>query len=294
MKTGKRSVLIIAVLLSSKLYSQTPLNIIAFVEGYYADSTNAMRPLIDPANNPTLFDTITVQLADTAGCAIVYSEQVVFNINGTGTATIPTAFFNNIYYVALRHRNSLETWSAYPVVISNLPAYNFTSSIYQAAGNNMKWVTNAACMYSGDLDSDGRIDGNDYTIMNNAVQSGASGSYLITDLNGDHFADIFDYLILDQNIQAGPVAITSCMVTDVSEIVQEVNFTAYPVPAVEYINIRTNEKSDFVNIYNCSGQNMGNYHLAKGKTGIDVKGYVDGIYIIKSEEGHVFKFTVKH
>jgi hypothetical protein len=72
-----------------------------------------------------------------------------------------------------------------------------------AYGDNQREVEPGVwAMYSGDINQDEVIDVFDFLILDEDIQSGAFG-YLTTDLNGDGVVDAFDFLILDPNIQAG-------------------------------------------------------------------------------------------
>ncbi|MEO6694737.1 MAG: sialidase family protein, partial [Ignavibacteria bacterium] len=71
------------------------------------------------------------------------------------------------YYIEARHRNSIETWSSSPVTftIGNRITYDFTSSAGSAFGSNQKFVKNKWCIYSGDVNQDGIIDGADAALV---------------------------------------------------------------------------------------------------------------------------------
>ncbi|MEO8665364.1 MAG: hypothetical protein ABI462_07695 [Ignavibacteria bacterium] len=47
---------------------------------------------------------------------------------------------DNSYFIAIKHRNSMETWSSDSVALSNsaVNIYGFTSAADKAYGNNMK------------------------------------------------------------------------------------------------------------------------------------------------------------
>jgi hypothetical protein len=131
----------------------------------------------------------------------------VLNTNGHSQFTfnpIPTG----LYYVVLKYKNSVETWSASPIPILTSSTYDFTVAANNAFGSNQTEVESGVwALYSGDINQDGSIDAFDYLIQDPDIISGASG-YLTTDLNGDGSVDAFDYLVLDPNIVDGVGAAT--------------------------------------------------------------------------------------
>ncbi len=97
-------------------YAFVTLNLKMFVEGYYQDATNSMTAVADPVNNPAVGDTVDVKLASTvAPYSIIYSDRKVVGTNGMINCQFPLAVLNNNYYIIVRHRNTLETWSKNPV-----------------------------------------------------------------------------------------------------------------------------------------------------------------------------------
>ncbi|MEP7263939.1 MAG: PKD domain-containing protein [Bacteroidota bacterium] len=105
------------------------LNLKLFLEGYYDATSNTMTPAVDPVNQPTAGDTVDVKLAaSTSPYSFIYSDRKVVATNGTVKVTFPLAALNNSYYVVVRHRNTLETWSKNPVTF-NLPVKTFDFTI---------------------------------------------------------------------------------------------------------------------------------------------------------------------
>ncbi len=107
---------------------------------------------------------------------------------------------NNIpYYIAIKHRNSVETWNSIPQSFSgNSISYDFKSSSSQAYGNNMVQIGITWCLYSGDVNQNGMIDLTDLILIYNDVSNFSSG-YLGTDLNGDAYTDLADLLFAFNN-----------------------------------------------------------------------------------------------
>ncbi len=161
------------------------LNLRVLLEGFYNGSTQVQ-------------DTIKVYLASSTGSHQIVDSSVAY-LSSTGTDTSSfTHAPNGSYYVVIIHRNHLETWSALPVALStgSTIGYDFTTAQNKAYGNNMKQVGSAWVLYGGDINQDGTIDPDDYTLFK--TQYGRDG-YIPSDLNGDTFADGNDLLILYSN-----------------------------------------------------------------------------------------------
>jgi hypothetical protein len=110
-----------------------------------------------------------------------------------------------LYYLVVRHFNSIETWSKSGgeslTGDSSIFNYDFTSLISQAFGNNMKLKGTRYCVYSADVNQDGIVDGSDGALVDNDAFNFVTG-YVVTDVNGDFIVDGSDYLIADNNSAA--------------------------------------------------------------------------------------------
>lgn len=113
-------------------YEYTPspvlLNLKLFIEGFYlSDST--MMAVLDPINHPTVCDSITVELhQSTSPFALAYTQTNIISVNGNGVFVFPAAVINQNYYVVVKSRNSIETWSKNPVLFNSINKYfDFTS-----------------------------------------------------------------------------------------------------------------------------------------------------------------------
>ena len=132
----------------------------------------------------TIVDTILVQLINTTTLEVVASAQGVLQTNGTAACTFSTAQSGS-FYIAVKHRNAIETWSADPVLIGASSSYNFTTESNKAYGDNMMEMEPGVwAFYSGDINQDGFIEGSDFPLLINSNDNLEEG-YLITDLNGD-------------------------------------------------------------------------------------------------------------
>lgn len=123
---------------------------------------------------------------------------VDLNTNGSASLTIPAAL-NASYYLVVKHRNSLETWSANPVSFAGSSiSYSFSTGISQAFGSNLKGMGGLYLIYGGDVNQDGSVDTGDMTPVDNAASEYSIG-YLPTDVNGDGVIDTADVTVVDNN-----------------------------------------------------------------------------------------------
>lgn len=104
------------------------------------------------------------------------------------------------YYVVVKHRNSIETWSKSggEVFTSGSLAYDFTSAASQAFGNNMVLVGSDYSFYTGDVQQDGTVDLSDIVLIFNDAALFITG-YVVTDLNCDDFVDLTDIVFAYNN-----------------------------------------------------------------------------------------------
>jgi hypothetical protein len=148
----------------------------------------------------TISDTVEILLRDIASpYNVVDSSKGVLSHIGKGVFSFSNAVNGTPYYIVVRHRNSLETWSAGGVAFSsNALAYDFTSAANKAYGDNLILNGGKYCIYSGDCNKDGSVDGTDMLIVDNDASIVATG-YIQSDLNGDGYADGSDVLIAENN-----------------------------------------------------------------------------------------------
>lgn len=100
------------------------LNLKIFMEGFYM----GLDQMNSPVGDPIVSDTITIALYDSATVTgpPSFVTTGVININGTGTFTFPSSVIGNRYYIAIRHRNSIETWSKLTHLFTASSLYKFT------------------------------------------------------------------------------------------------------------------------------------------------------------------------
>jgi parallel beta-helix repeat protein len=180
------------------------LNLIVFLEGLMT-GTNVMRQAQDitgPRYNPGIADEITVELRQSSNYNnIIYSATAFLSTNGQAVVNIPS-YLNNIYYLTVRHRNSIETTSIIPVSFLNpVISYNFSSGAAQAYGSNQKVMFGTYVLYGGDVNQDGIVDGSDMAAIDNASTAVLHG-YVPEDANGDAIVDGSDMAMIDNNSTA--------------------------------------------------------------------------------------------
>jgi len=178
------------------------LNLTMFIEGYW-DGTSGMLPVLANQGEPTTAtatDSIDVELRDaTAPYAVVASVRTVLNQDGTATSIFPAV--SGSYYIVVKHRNAIQTWSANPVAIAATPVnYNFSTAASQAFGNNQVEVTTGIwAFFSGDVATDENMDLLDLGLVETDINNFEFG-YRATDINGDGNVDLLDTPALEVNI----------------------------------------------------------------------------------------------
>jgi hypothetical protein len=186
------------------------LNVKAFLQGYYISAGQMQDVLYHQGEyaGPTIVtDSITVELHHAVPpYALAFEAKSIIHQDGSMSIR-GLGIVGESYYITLKHRSCLETWSAQPILIQHVTTYNFSTAAAQAFGDNQLEVESGIwAIYSGDIFQDGAVDAFDYLLLDVDLIAGASG-YLSTDLTGDGFVDAFDYLVLDPNLTTGIGAI---------------------------------------------------------------------------------------
>ncbi len=178
----------------------TTLNMKLYIQGYY-DAAGYMKPVLmnqGIGSSSTVTDSILVELHDSLPpYGLVHSKTVLLHTDGTAVVDFPAVFGS--YYIAVRHRNAMETWSANPVNVST-GYYDFSSAASQAYGDNqIQMEPGLWAFYVGDLNLDNNADLIDEGILEAAQDAFAFG-YKPSDLNGDGNVDLLDSPILELNV----------------------------------------------------------------------------------------------
>ncbi len=169
-------------------YIPVELNLKAAIDGIYDPDFNKLN----------IKDTLRVFLRNVSyPFSIIDSAKTEID---SVTMTGKFRFYNTPpgrYYIVVKGRNSLETWSAEGGVTFNAGAsveYDFTKNINKAYGKNLILKGTNYCIYSSDVNQDGAIDLNDNLNTLNDANNFMMG-YLNTDINGDNVVDLEDISI---------------------------------------------------------------------------------------------------
>ena len=176
--------------------SPITLNLKVLIEGFYIGG-GQMTGVI----SPIVCDTIEVSLADASSPhSILYSVKGIINTSGDGSFNFPGVLLGSSFYIVIKHRNTLETWSDVPVALSSpVNNYDFTSAVSRAYGNNLVNLDGHYAILSGDVNKDGIINFNDLSNIETNVQLFLYG-YLPQDLTGDSLIESADYSLVENNL----------------------------------------------------------------------------------------------
>ncbi len=178
------------------LRANTEVTLKFFIEGFYTGG-GIMRSVANNQDGVSPMDeaeTVKVELYNaSAPYAIVASVFAKLHTNGTTACSFPT-LPDGSFYIAVKTKNGIQTWSSSPQVISpsTLLNYDFTTSAAKAYGSNMKNLGGGVFgFYSGDINQDEVIDGSDAPDLYNDADNSEFG-VRVTDLNGDGSVDNSD------------------------------------------------------------------------------------------------------
>ncbi|MEO8666748.1 MAG: LamG-like jellyroll fold domain-containing protein, partial [Ignavibacteria bacterium] len=116
------------------------------------------------------------------------------------------------YYLQVRHRNSIQIWSANPIAFDFLSGsirYDFTESPDSAFGSNEVEVDDVPlryAMYGGDVNQDDNVNLTDILAVTNDANLFTVG-YVVTDVTGDNVVNLNDVLLTTNNSTNFVVAI---------------------------------------------------------------------------------------
>jgi hypothetical protein len=187
---------------------QANLTILGFLEGF-TESNGQMTPTLynlGISSDPTATDTIQIELWSPNALSSTlptYTTKTVLKSNGTAFTSLPVNIAGQVFYIAIKHRNSIEVWSARPILFSGNIVYDFKSTLDSAYTDgfnpplrNIGIGKNA--IFSGDVNQDGTIDIFDTQLIENEA-SGFQFGYNPGDVNGDMSSDIFDLQVVENN-----------------------------------------------------------------------------------------------
>ena len=180
--------------LSAFIESPASVDLKVIVQGLYSQINNKLnlrdtiKLILRNGTSPYLKNDSAFSVID----SVTFTGNFNFNTNQTG-----------LFYLVSIHRNSIETWSNTPQLLSSGTSLSFdlTNSSAKAFGNNLIQVNitpDRFALYSGDVNIDGAVDLADQGLIDNDAFNFNTG-YIKTDLNGDGVIDLTDNLIAENN-----------------------------------------------------------------------------------------------
>ncbi|NVO19358.1 MAG: hypothetical protein HXX13_06640 [Bacteroidetes bacterium] len=177
-----------------------------FIEELYDGVSGTMKQAMDvgplPKFGTGIADQVTIELHNAStpyATAYTFSNVDLLTDGSVSISTIP-GNISGSYYIVVKHRNSIETWSNSAIAF-DLPgavSFDFTTDAAKAYMSNLKSVGTAWVIYGGDATADGVVDGSDMANVDNASTALLQG-YLTEDVNGDGIVDGTDMAMVDNN-----------------------------------------------------------------------------------------------
>ena len=141
--------------------SNPELTVRLFIEGIYNGNGFMDLPLVNSglSGNAQHADSVTLLLVSPNELNnIAFSGKSLLRSNGNSTLLLPGWVLGNSYYIVIRHRNSIETWSKSPISFS-------TENTYYNVGGSLAFpsiqtsvadsIKNTAAICGGNVISDG-------------------------------------------------------------------------------------------------------------------------------------------
>ncbi len=193
------------------------VNIHLFLEGLYNSVSMQMNEAKDGSSDEVkwgygIADRIQVDLFEEnppyapIGVSI---SGIDLTTGGLATFQVSPSWSGN-YYIRIRSRNHLETWSTIAVPFSSSTVeYNFTTASMQAYGlsSQVKVSSNpdVYAFYLGDLDQGGWVDSEDFNLFEPYLTAGTVG-FVIADFNGSGWVDSDDFNLFELRLTTGAFA----------------------------------------------------------------------------------------
>jgi pectate lyase len=179
-----------------------------FLEGLYISNGIMKSTLYDLgiSNNVNASDSVIVGLWSPSNLSASepdHSTKVLLTKTGSAVAFFPSYVVGGSYYITIKNRSHIETWSALPIAITDSTKYDFSTASTKAYSDGintpMKIMTDGKyAFYSGDVNLDGSVDIFDLQITENDISNLLFG-YNNSDCSGDGISDIFDMQIIENN-----------------------------------------------------------------------------------------------
>lgn len=182
-------------LVSQFISASSAVQIKSVIQGFYNPALNRMN----------MKDTVRAYMRNISSpySVVDSSRAVADSLTFTGNFTF-TNLPSGTYYIVLKHRNSIETWSKAggQTYFPGTPfSFNFNTDSSQTFGKNVIRVDDTPltfAVYNGETDQNGVIDLNDILYVYNDAADFSTG-YLISDNTGDKLTDLSDVLITYNN-----------------------------------------------------------------------------------------------
>jgi len=181
-----------------------------FLEGFFNAESGLMNKAINTTDGENTFEAFPGSVVDTLTIALAQTTEpynTVYSKSGLQLHTDGTITVNNIpgvlsgsYYIIVRHRNHVETWSEAINFGTSSPNCDLTDNASKAWGSNLKPMGSYFAIYAGDANGDQYVDVVDVGMVFNKNLNGDFG-YQAEDMNGDGFIDVLDVgLVFNNNL----------------------------------------------------------------------------------------------
>ncbi|HMR41093.1 MAG TPA: choice-of-anchor D domain-containing protein [Ignavibacteria bacterium] len=214
-------------------------------------------------------DTVRIYLHRMDFPNIIVDSAVSFSEQDGFCNSVMTRALSGSYYFAVKHRNSIETWSSFAANYIRGTYFLFDMAYFNYAYGGNQFLTATAnywAMFGGDVDQNGFVDLNDVTSVNNDANFFASG-YVVTDVTGDNAVNLSDVLLTYNN--------------NAAFVAKQTPPGASPAPNVNPDNIN-NKKPVFENDAQRQKYEAGREYLKQKKA--EVKEYVPNWSPMPSKE----------
>jgi len=177
-----------------------------FIEGFY--NNGQLVPCYKNSGlttDDTICDMVDVLLFSELGLVTpVVSLSGMLKTNGEVELSVPEGLFGNEFWLSVKHRNSIQVFSKLPVLITENTEYDFTTTDQAFSKVNEPYPmaeveAGVFAMYSGDVNQDGVIDSEDYSLIENSMLIIPFG-YLATDITGKGTCDSDAYSLIENQI----------------------------------------------------------------------------------------------
>ena len=261
------------------------LEVHAFAQGFFIDSTSVMVPVADPINNPTLCDTVVISLIDSATNQMAYCSKTTISIYGIAHTTLPTFIYSHSYRVAVRFRNTFNVISLTEIIFDSL---NISVDLSLPANLCCSFFENnsIAMAYSGDVNNDGTIDGLDMVLIFNDNNGSATG-YLQTDLNGDGVVNNSDisFVYYNELLFLFDQYVNSCNNTSINYLTKANNsLEIFPNPCDGKFSLSFPSMKENISILVTDV--LGNVHysnifISQKNLDIEINSLLPGMYVVQ-------------